>query len=618
MTTAKPTELGEKEKRRLHSEADAEIGRISDRSLYGMLWRFLRPYAPQLVIVIVLLLATSGLTVLLPLIIQQAVDGPITAGQLDGLIPLGLAYFSLIAIIFGLRFGYIYLLQTVGQSALRSLRSEMMAHILRQDMRFFNTTPVGQLVSRMSNDVDNLTELISTSFVMVATNLVTLGAIVITMFALNWRLALLALAVMPVMVGATIYFRRKLRASSRAFHRLIAEYLAYLNEQFNGMLIVQLFGRQAESRREFDRINHQHVAIHSTWRDQYTAYASILQFMTSVGLALLVYGGGQGVLAGWASLGMLIAFCDYARRSYDPMMMLSEQIAQIQTALSAGERIARLLKVEPQIQSPAAPVRLNEKPRTFAFDHVEFGYDPDHPVLRDITVEVRAGQRVAVVGATGAGKTSLAGLLTRFYDVQRGRVLINGVDVRQFDLDDLRRYVTVVPQSPYCFDGTIADNLRLFDPTIPFERMREAARVARAADFIEKLPGGYDFRLLPGGANLSQGQRQLLALARALLHSPDSILVLDEATSSIDTETEALIQQGLSEILRGRTSLIIAHRLSTVREADRILVMKRGQIVEDGRHDELLARNGLYAALYRRQFAEVHADASLYRAGAAD
>jgi ATP-binding cassette subfamily B protein len=225
---------------------------------------------------------------------------------------------------------------------------------------------------------------------------------------------------------------------------------------------------------------------------------------------------------------------------------------------------------------------------------------------------------VAVVGATGAGKTSLAGLLTRFYDVQRGRVLINGVDVRQFDLDDLRRYVTVVPQSPYCFDGTIADNLRLFDPTIPFERMREAARVARAADFIEKLPGGYDFRLLPGGANLSQGQRQLLALARALLHSPDSILVLDEATSSIDTETEALIQQGLSEILRGRTSLIIAHRLSTVREADRILVMKRGQIVEDGRHDELLARNGLYAALYRRQFAEVHADASLYRAGAAD
>lgn len=618
MTTAKSTKPLEVEKRRLHSEADAEIGRISDRLLYGMLWRFLRPYASQLVVVAVLLLATSGLTVLLPLIIQRAVDGPITAGQLAGLIPLGLAYFGLIAIIFGLRFGYIYLLQTVGQSALRSLRGEMMAHILRQDMRFFNTTPVGQLVSRMSNDVDNLTELISTSFVMVATNLVTLAAIVITMFALNWRLALLALAVMPVMVGATIYFRRKLRASSRAFHRLIAEYLAYLNEQFNGMLIVQLFGRQAASRREFDRINRSHVAIHSNWRDQYTAYASILQFMTSVGLALLVYGGGQGVLAGWASLGMLIAFCDYARRSYEPMMMLSEQIAQIQTALSAGERIARLLKVEPQIQSPAEPVRLHERPRTFAFDHVEFGYDSDHPVLRDITFEVKAGQRVAVVGATGAGKTSLAGLLTRFYDVQRGRVLINGVDVRRFNLDDLRRYVTVVPQSPYCFDGTIADNLRLFDPSISFERMREAAQIARAADFIEKLPGGYDFRLLPGGANLSQGQRQLLALARALLHSPDSILVLDEATSSIDTATEALIQQGLNQILRGRTSLIIAHRLSTVREADRILVMKRGQIVEDGRHDELLAREGLYTALYRRQFAGVYADASLYRAGAAD
>lgn len=615
MTTAKTIEA---EKRRLHSEADSESGRITDRYLYWMLWRFLKPYTRHLALVALLLVITSGLTVLLPLIIQQAVDGPIASGQLNALVPLGLAYFSLILIIFALRFGYIYLLQTVGQNALRNLRGEMMTHILRQDMRFFNTTPVGQLVSRMSNDVDNLTELISTSFVMVATSLITLVAIVFTMLALNWRLALLTLAVMPVMIAATVYFRRKLRASSRAFHRLIAEYLAYINEQFNGMLIVQLFGRQQVSRREFERINHKHVAIHSTWRDQYTAYASILQMMTSVGLALLVYAGGQGVLAGWASLGMLIAFMDYARRSYEPMMMLSEQIAQIQTALSAGERIARLLKVEPHIQSPENPVRLTDKPRTFAFDHVEFGYDDEHLVLRDVTFQVQAGQRIAIVGATGAGKTSLAGLLTRFYDVQRGRVLINGVDVRQFDLDDLRRYVTVVPQNPYCFDGTIADNLRLFDPSIPFERMREAARVARAGDFIEKLPGAYDYRLQPGGSNLSQGQRQLLALARALLHSPDSILVLDEATSSIDTETEALIQDGLAEILRGRTSLIIAHRLSTIREADRILVMKRGQIIEDGTHEHLLAQNGLYAALYRRQFAHEQAEASIYRVGAAD
>lgn len=606
--TAQPTTNPAAGKRRLISEADAEKNRISDRYLYGMLAHFLRPFWWQIGIVFAFLIASTVLTTLLPLLIQQAVDGPITNRNLDGLIPLGAAYFGLIAAIFGLRFAYIYLLQSVGQSALVNLRQQMMEHILKQDMRFFNTTPVGQLVSRMNNDVENLTELISTSFVMVVSNLITLAGIVIAMFALNWRLALLGLAVMPVMIFVTVYFRKKIRASAKAFHQLVAEYLAYINEQFNGMVIVQLFGRQAASRQEFDRISRRHVEIHSTWRDHYTVFASLLQFLTSLGFAIVLWGGGQGVLVGWASLGMLIAFIEYTRRSFEPIMMLSEQYAQIQTALSAGERIARMLAVEPHITDPAQPVSLPDAARSFAFERVDFGYDadqPDHLVLRGVDFQVQAGQRVAIVGATGAGKTSLAGLLTRYYDVTAGRVTINGVDVRDLALADLRQAVTVVPQNPYCFDGTIADNLRLFNPAITDAQMQRAARLAAAAPFIERLPGGYDYALLPGGANLSQGQRQLLALARAILHSPHSILVLDEATSSIDTETEALIQQGLAEVLKGRTSLIIAHRLSTIREADRILVMKRGQIVEDGTHSDLLRRGGLYAALYRRQFAEV-------------
>jgi ATP-binding cassette subfamily B protein len=318
----------------------------------------------------------------------------------------------------------------------------------------------------------------------------------------------------------------------------------------------------------------------------------------------VLYGGGQGVLSGWATLGMLIAFIEYTRRSYEPINQLAEQFAQIQMALSAGERIARMLRVESSIADPTEPATLTAIRHSFGFEHVIFSYDDGNPVLRDVTFQVEPGQRIAIVGATGAGKTSLAGLLARFYDVDEGRVLIDGVDIRALRQSDLRHYVTVVPQNPYCFNGTIADNLRLFDPNITYEQMQTAARIASAAPFIEKLPNQYDYPLLPGGANLSHGQRQLLALARALIHNPHSILILDEATSNIDTETESLIQQGLARVLRNRTSLIIAHRLSTVRDADRILVMQRGRIVEDGSHEQLLRHNGLYAQLYQRQFDE--------------
>lgn len=592
--------------RRLESLADTESSHISDRFLAGMLVRFLSPYKWGIAWVFILLIAVTSLTLTLPILVQRSVDGPIASGELEELIPYGVMYFVTIAIIFGLRFWHTYALQTIGQNALMTLRQTLYEHVLRQDMRFFNTTPVGQLVSRLSNDIDALTELLSTSIVMVASSLVTLIGIIITMFLLNWRMALLALVVMPIMTAATVYFRRKMRAATQRYHKMVATYLAFINEQFGGMLIVQLFGRHNQSRAEFNAISQSLRDIHSEWRDHFTNYGSILQFLTSVGFAVVLYGGGQGVLAGWATLGILIAFIEYTRRSFEPIIMLSEQIAQIQTALSAGERIARMLRVEPTIGEPEQPVSMSDTVHTFTFEHVEFGYEEEHPVLHDVNFHVPAGQRVAIVGATGAGKTSLAGLLARFYDVDSGRILIDGVDLRSYSIHDLRQIVTVVPQNPYCFDGTIADNLRLFDPTVTQEQMQKAARIASAAPFIERLPGGYDYRLLPGGANLSQGQRQLLALARALIHSPNSILVLDEATSNIDTETEALIQKGLEAILQTRTSLIIAHRLSTIRDADRIIVMQRGRIVEEGNHDALLRADGVYAAMYQRQFDELH------------
>jgi ATP-binding cassette subfamily B protein len=485
-----------------------------------------------------------------------------------------------------------------------NLRQVLFEHILRQDMRYFNRTPVGQIVSRFSNDIDALTELFSTSIVMVASSLVTLIGLIIAMLALNWRLALISLSILPVMALITAFFRSRIRQASSDVHRSVAEFLAYINEQFNGMLIVQLFSRQQDSRQGFDRLNSEYRNIHMVLRDQYTWFSSSLQLLTSVGLAVVLYGGGQGLLAEWATLGMVIAFIQYTRRSFTPILLLSEQFSQIQTALSAGERNARTLRVEPEIVEPEETQEVADGPLTAHFDHIEFGYEPGNPVIRGIDLEIPAGKNYAIVGATGAGKTSLAGLLARFYDVDDGAVRINGVDVRHLSLKRLRQLVTVVPQSPYCFNGTVADNLRLFDDTITDEAMRRAAETARAAPFIERLSGGYDHVLLPGGGDLSQGQRQLLALARALLHNPQSILVLDEATSSIDTETEHLIQEGLHNVLKGRTSIIIAHRLSTVRDADQIIVLRRGRIIEQGSHDDLLRSEGAYARLYNSQFAE--------------
>jgi ATP-binding cassette, subfamily B, multidrug efflux pump len=594
---------------RAADEDDLKKPKFKDSYLFSMLWRFLRPYRWQLLCVIGLLLAVSGLTILLPYLIQQTVDGPIAEGDLSALVPFGIGYLLTIVAIFGLRFAYTYWLQTIGQNALMHLRQTLYEHIMRQDLQYFHKTPVGKIVARMSNDIEALTELLSTSIVMVASNMLTLAGIIVVMFVLNWRLALLSLAVLPLMIYLSTYFRRILRRVSGRYHKIMGEYLAFLNEQFNGMTVVQLFGRQQNSRADFAQINQDYFDAHNDIRDTYTIYASFLQILTAVGMGLLLYGGGSGVLAGWASIGMLIAFIEYTLRAFEPIMGLSEQYAQIQTGLSAGERIAQMLQSEPTIKQPSSAQPVQNFEQRIDFEQVRFWYEADHPVLKGIDLHIAPGQRVAIVGATGAGKTTLVKLLARYYDVQAGSVKLSGVDVRDLSTRDLRRFVTVVPQNPYCFNGTIADNLRLFDHSVTLQQMQAAARVARAETFIEALPAGYEFELLPAGANLSQGQRQLLALARALIHSPESILVLDEATSSIDTETEELIQAGLEQVLAGRTSLIIAHRLSTVRNADRILVMQQGEIVEDGTHDDLLAQDGVYARLYQRQFADERASA---------
>jgi ATP-binding cassette subfamily B protein len=587
---------------RAGSPSTADIS-SQDSALIQLLASSLAPYRKLVLLALLLMLATAALNVVPPYLLQQAIDGPIAQGNKAILWRLAVLY-GLTAIgIFGLTFAYTYFLQQAGQRALADLRGRLFNHLLSQDHAFFTKNATGDLVSRLTSDVDTVNAVLSNSLVIVLVEGVTLIVIVVVMFLVNWRLALLALAVLPVLAFVTRYFRRHIRSSSSGERSALARISAFLNEQLHGMTIVQLFGREAESEQEFDIYNSQYRDALIVLRRHSAVFLSVQEILAAVGLSLLLYGGGQGVLAGWATLGTLVAFIQYAERAFQPILKLSQEYNAVQIALGAAERIHRMLQVVPEIQSPARPVSLPAVLGAIELRDVHFAYLPDEPILRGVSLQIPPGQTVAIVGATGAGKSSLVSLLARNYDPQRGQILLDGLDIRQLDLTELRRMVAVVPQDPVCLAGSIRHNICLYRRDIAEEQIRRAAEFSNAARFIEQLPGGYDFEVLPDGANLSQGQRQLLSLARALALSPDGILVLDEATSSIDTATEMLIQEALDRILRSRTSVVIAHRLSTIRGADRIIVMDRGKIVEDGDHASLLACNGYYARLHRHQLA---------------
>jgi ATP-binding cassette subfamily B multidrug efflux pump len=581
---------------------DDPIGGSYDRALVHRLLGFLRPYRRALLGALVLIVAQSLLDLAGPYLTKVAIDRYIARGEAAGLARIATVYLAVLLVAYVVRFAQTYILQMTGQRFMRDLRGHVFDHLQRLHVAYFDHNPAGRLITRVTSDVDAINELFTSGLVTVFGDLASLIGIMAVMLALNVRLALVTFAVIPFFFVVTIWFRRGARQSFRDVRRRLARINAFLQENLSGMSVVQLFGAEERRQREFSQINRAHAKANMDAIFYYAVFYPAIELLAAVTVAvILVYGGGR-VLAQALTMGALVAFIQYSERFWRPISDLSEKFNVLQAALAAAERIFLLLDTHPAIVSPVSPQGHREVRGGVVFDDVWFAYRDEEWVLKDISFRLEPGRSVALVGATGAGKTTVTSLLTRLYDPTRGRILLDGTDLRELDLDHLRGAMALVLQDVHLFSGTIASNIRLGSP-ISDARIEAAARAVHAHDFIMTLPRGYQTEVRERGATLSVGQKQLLSFARALAHDP-KILILDEATSSIDTETEDHIREALRVLLRGRSAIVIAHRLSTVRDAGEILVMHHGRIRERGRHEELLVARGLYWKLYELQYKE--------------
>jgi ATP-binding cassette, subfamily B, multidrug efflux pump len=594
------------------------LGKAYDSRLMRRLLKYLMPYRAIVATSLILLLLDSLLQIIGPLLTKLAIDRYLvpaphrTSTILDSYLSLnawtGLSQITgvyLASLLFGFlfNFGQTYLMQWTGQKAMFDLRRELMTHLQRLDVSYFDRNPVGRLVTRVTTDVDVLNDLFASGLVTIVGDFCMLLFVLLVMLKLSPGMTGLLLAVMPAVILVTIQFRRKASQSYRRIRIAIARINAYLQEHVAGMAVLQLFNREGLSKVEFDRINRDHM---NAFKDSITAYGwfyPTVEFLGMLSLAMLLAYGGFRIRQGALTLGVLVAFFQYGMRFFKPIQDLSEKYNILQGAMAAAERIFKLLDTEPEIVSPDDKAAFPSGPVAIEFDHVWFAYHGEDWVLRDVSFQVAPGETIAIVGHTGAGKTTLTSILLRFYDVQRGAIRINGIDIRRFNLQDLRSHFGVVLQDPYLFTGTIGTNIRLGTGRIGDEDITSAAEQVNLLDFVNQLPAKFNEPVRERGNGFSTGQKQLMSFARALAHSP-RILILDEATSSVDTETELRVREAMSRLIEGRTSLVIAHRLSTIQSADRILVMHKAQLREMGTHQELLTLRGIYYKLYQLQYKE--------------
>ena len=576
-------------------------GRGYDAALLRRLLGYLRPYRWLTAAAVTLLLSQSALALVGPRLTEHALDVAVPKHDLGLLGLLAGLYLATLLLDFIVEYGGTLLMTYIGQRVMYDLRMEIFGHLQRLSINYFDRNPVGRLMTRVTSDVETLNELFSSGVVTIFGDAFTLVAIMGMMLAIDWRLALVTFAVIPLVWLTARIFRRRVREAFGDIRVRLARLNAFLQERLSGMRIVQLFGREEDTARRFGALNRDHLEAHLRSITIYAVFFPAVEVLTAIAMALLLWYGGLRVLDGTLTVGILAAFIQYTRRFFQPLQDLSEKFNLLQSAMASSERVFTLLDEPTTVREPAAPVALPRPVRgAVRFEGVWFRYSPSGPwVLRDVSFTALPGQTIALVGHTGAGKTTIVNLLLRFYDPDRGRITVDGMDIRELSTADLRSIIGFVQQDLFLFTGDVQHNLTLDAPITP-EAARLAAHRVGADRFIERLPSGYHHVLGERGRSLSVGERQLLSFARALALDP-SILVLDEATSSVDAEAEAQIQRAIAELMAGRTSLVVAHRLSTILHADEILVLHHGEIRERGSHRELLAQRGLYERLYQLQ-----------------
>jgi ATP-binding cassette, subfamily B, multidrug efflux pump len=583
---------------------DEILGKAYDARLMRRLLQYLRPYWAQVLVALAAIVAGGVASLAQPYLIKVAIDRYVAARQLEGLDTLAALFLGVLVVSFAAEYTQTWTMQLTGQRIMFDLRMAIYGHLQRLDLAFYDRNPVGRLMTRVTSDVDVLNDLFTSGVVTVFGDVFALVGIMVMMLWMNWRLALVAFAVLPLVLLVTQWFRKNVRDSYRVVRGWIARINAFLQENITGMTTVQLFRREALNFDRFDEIDRKHRDANIDSIFYYAVFYPAIEAIAALASALIIWYGGGSVIENTLTLGALVAFLQYVQRFFRPISDMSEKFNVLQSAMASSERIFKLLDEPIGVQAPAVPMRRSSAARGhIRFESVWFAYHEPEWVLRDVSFEVLPGQRIGIVGATGSGKTTLINLLLRFYDAQQGRITVDGVDIREMGLADLRGLFSLVLQDVHLFTGSIADNIRLGDATIDDGRVRRAAQAVHADAFIDALPDGYAARVAERGSTLSVGQKQLLSFARALAFDP-RVLVLDEATSSVDTETEIVIRDALRALMAGRTTIAIAHRLSTIQDMDQILVLHKGTLREQGTHQALLAKRGIYFKLFELQYAQ--------------